>query len=243
MIGEARQMSESGIVAPASDRREIVLLNANTTAAITDRLVAAAHPAAGDGFCFTGVTAPFGDPYISTPAGAARAAEAVSAIVADIGATKPLPAALIIACFGDPGLWAARNALAIPVVGMAEASCHVACQLGRRFAIVTGGAAWGPMLRDFVDMIGLKTRLAGIRTLDLNGDQIAAKPEAAAGSILATAEAAAADGADIVILGGAGLVGMAAILAQRTPVRLLDSLQCAVAQARALISLASPRRG
>jgi Asp/Glu/hydantoin racemase len=237
--GAPQTMPQDGSPVPSPGRKEIVLLNANTTAAITARLLAAATPANGDGIVFRGVTAPFGDPYISTPAGAARAAEAVGAVVAEIGAATPLPAALVIACFGDPGLWAARAALPVPVIGMAEASCHIACQLGRRFAIVTGGAAWGPMLRDFVAMIGLAGRLADVRTLELTGAEIAARPAAAADSLLAEAEAAAAGGADVVILGGAGLVGIAATLGRRTRVRLLDSLDCAVAQARMMVSLAA----
>ncbi|NED70576.1 Asp/Glu racemase, partial [Streptomyces sp. SID10244] len=43
----------------------------------------------------------------------------------------------LIACFGDPGLDAAREAADAPVMGIAEAAMHLAAPLGRGFSIVT----------------------------------------------------------------------------------------------------------
>lgn len=234
MNGGALSAADAAGGAP---RHEVVLLNANTTASITDRLVASAASLGSGPFAYRGVTAPFGEPYISTPAAAARAAEAVGAVVSDLRAAEPAPAALVIACFGDPGLLPARAAAPFPVIGMAEASCHVACQIGRRFSIVTGGRAWGPMLTDFVATIGLSERLASVRTLELTGDQIIARPEAVPEAVLAEAEAAGGDGADVVIVGGAALVGVAGRLGPRTRMPLLDSLACAIVQAEALVRL------
>ena len=223
---------------PAAARScpEIVIVNANTSESITRKLVEDARAAHGDGWAFRGITASFGAPYISTPEAAAIAAEAIAAIAEEVASGDALPAALVIGCFGDPGLRAARERLTIPVVGMAEASCQVACRMGQRFSIVTGGRAWGPMLEDFVAMIGLASRLAGVRTLELTGDRVAADPEGAAGAILAEVRAAEDDGADSVIIGGAGLVGMAARLQGEAGVPLLDSLACALAEATALVT-------
>jgi Asp/Glu/hydantoin racemase len=216
---------------------EIVLVNANTTASITQKLVDAASAAYGAEWTFRGVTAPFGAAYISTPEAAATAAEAVAAIAEEVAIGAAQPAAFVISCFGDPGLWAARDRLAVPVVGMAEASCHIACQIGRRFAIVTGGRAWGPMLEDFVAAIGLASRLACVRTLELTGDRVADDPDGATGAILEEIQAAEEDGADSVIIGGAGLVDMAARLQPEARVPLLDSLGCSLAAATALIRI------
>lgn len=77
-----------------------------------------------------------GHEYISDQASAAVAAEAVQEFTETLDRAT-MPDALAIACFGDPGLWTVRGRLPIPVVGMAEASCHVACQMGRRFGLVT----------------------------------------------------------------------------------------------------------
>ncbi|MFN3615300.1 MAG: aspartate/glutamate racemase family protein [Rubrimonas sp.] len=219
--------------------REIVLLNGNTTAAMTERMAVAAREIVPAGVSVRGVTAPFGEAYISDRAAAAVAAHAVIEMTHAV-ASGPPPAAVVIACFGDPGLWAARSILARPVVGMAEASMHAACQLGRRFGIVTGGAAWGPMLDEFAAAAGLSARLSGVRTLALTGAEIAADPQAAASAVAeAASDCVVRDGADVVILGGAGLIGLAPRTAAAVGVPVLDSLACAVTQALALGALAS----
>ena len=74
--------------------------------------------------------------------------------------------AAIIAAFGDPGLFGARELFDIPVVGMAEAAMLTACMLGKRFAIVTFAQALGPWYQECVESHGLTGRLAGIRMLD-----------------------------------------------------------------------------
>jgi Asp/Glu/hydantoin racemase len=209
---------------------KIVLINANTTQAMTDKMQSRAQVMVPDGFAIAGLTAPRGAPYISTPQAAADAAQIVEVMADDVDAD-----ALIIACFGDPGLFAVRRKLPIPVIGMADASCHVAAQLGDRFAIVTGGRAWGPMLTDFVEQIGLTKRFAGVRTLELTGDMIASDPLGAENLISEQIDATRQLGVDTVILGGAGLVGFAEKLQSRTDVLLLDSLRCAVSQACAMV--------
>lgn len=213
----------------------IVLINANTTAAMTQRMVAHAQTRPGVG-SVRGLTAPFGAAYIADRASSATAAHAVVEMAATLAADPP--EAVVIACFGDPGLWAAREVLPCPVVGMAEASLHAACQLGRRAGIVTGGTGWGPMLHEFVALCGLSSRLAGVRTLPPTGAALAADPAAALDALAAATTAAAVeDGADVVILGGAGLVGMAGPLRSRVPVPVVCSLDASLAQAVALAAL------
>ena len=148
-----------------------------------------------------------------------------------------MPDALVIACFGDPGLWTLRDRLPVPVIGMAEASCHVACQMGRRFGIVTGGAAWAPILTAFVEQTGLSSRMSGVYTLDQPGDVLAANPQHSLPFIAQKVDQARSDGADVVILGGAGMVGFADLLSVGTEFPILDSLSCAISQAVALANM------
>ncbi|MEW6254926.1 MAG: aspartate/glutamate racemase family protein [Pseudomonadota bacterium] len=211
----------------------LALINANTTQAMTERMVRHAQALAPAGVTIEGLTAPRGAPYISTPEAAEDAGRVVEEM-AEVLARRQSHHGVMISCFGDPGLFAARARLSVPVLGMADASCHVATQLAERFAIVTGGRAWGPMLEAFVDRIGLASRFAGVRTLDLTGDRIAADPLGAEALVLNEIEAAHARGADAVVLGGAGLVGFADRLSPRTSALVLDSLACLVAQACAL---------
>src|ERR1700755_3123842 len=113
---------------------KILLLNPNTTAAVPDLLYNAGHTAASSGTELIPPTAPRGVPYIATRAeaqiGGAIALEMLAEACTGIDAA-------IIAAFGDPGLFGARELFDIPVVGLAEAAMLTACMAGQRFSIVT----------------------------------------------------------------------------------------------------------
>jgi allantoin racemase len=129
---------------------------------------------------------------------------------------------------------------------MAEASCHLASTLGRKFAIVTGGHRWGPMLEEFVAAIGLSANLAAVRTVAPSGGEIAANPDAALDLLAQTCgETVQRDGADVVILGGIGFAGLAERIAGKVPVPLIDNVVAAVqmAEAAAALKLAKPQSG
>src|SRR5262244_913022 len=118
---------------------------------------------------------------------------------------------------------------------MAEAAILQGAAIGQRFSIVTGGARWKPMLEEFVAAQGMGTRLASVRTVAPTGADIARNPKAAM-ALLAKGCAACVreDGADVVILGGAGLAGLAGKLKAAVDVPLLDGLACAISMAEAL---------
>lgn len=209
----------------------LLLLNANTTAAMTDRMVDAATRLAGPGIAVTGATARFGAAYISTRAASAIAGHAaLDLLAAHVGRENPGGYdAVILACFGDPGLFALKELSPIPVLGMAEASLGLAAQLGSRVGIITGGARWPAMLREFALLTGHGERVVAIRATPLTGAEIAADPAAAHAALaeLAT-QCVEQDGAEVVVFGGAGLVGTAEALQPRLTVPVLDSLACLV---------------
>jgi allantoin racemase len=186
----------------------ILLINPNTSATITEILAARVREIAGPDVTILSVTGRFGAPYIASRAAAAIAGHAALDALAEHVLTCDV---VYLACFGDPGLAALKEVSPVPVVGMAEASVEAACRLGRRFAIVTGGAAWAPMLRELVIGLGLSDRLAAIRTIEQSGEEIARDPASALDRLIEACNACAGkDGADAVILGGAGLAGLAA---------------------------------
>jgi Asp/Glu/hydantoin racemase len=218
----------------------ILLINPNTTESVTALVANHARAIASDAATFVAVTGRFGARYISSRASAAIAAHAALDALAQHAAGCD---AVYLACFGDPGLAALKELSHVPVIGMAEASCLEACNRGRRFAIVTGGALWAPMLTEFVAWLGLSERLAGVRTVAPTGDRIARDPEAALAELAAACTACAAeDGADVVILGGAALAGLAERIQPSVPIPVLCSVQ---AGTRAVIAAASSsnRRG
>lgn len=220
----------------------ILLINPNTTESVTELVARHVAAIAGDAASIKPVTGAFGARYISSRASAAIAGHAALDALARHGAGCD---AVYLACFGDPGLLALREIAAVPVVGMAEASCLEAAKGGRRFAIVTGGALWGPMLTEFVAAMGLADRLTGVRTVAPTGGEIAADPDGAL-TMLAQACTACAteDGAEVVILGGAALAGLAARIQPNVPVPVLCSVElgarAAIAAARAPFNRETP---
>jgi Asp/Glu/hydantoin racemase len=211
----------------------LLLINANTTGAITDRLVAIARGLAPAGVEVIGATGRFGARYIASRAASAIAAHAALDAYAEHGAGAD---AVLIGCFGDPGLDALREIAPVPVLGLADASAEAALRVARRFGVVTGGAAWAPMLTEFYASRGLADRLAAVRTVAPTGGQIAADPEGALAMLAEACEACAAqDGAEAVILGGAGLAGLAARLEGRVRVPVIDSVEAGVRAALAVL--------
>ncbi|WP_237213967.1 aspartate/glutamate racemase family protein [Falsiroseomonas oryziterrae] len=210
----------------------ILLINANTTAAITDRLVAIANDLAPAGVTFAGATGRFGARYIASRAASAIAAHAALDAYAEHGAGAD---AVLLGCFGDPGLDALREIAPVPVVGLADASAAAALRLAPRFGVVTGGAAWKPMLEEFFAARGHAANLAGVRTVAPSGGEIARDPEAAIAALAAACEACAKDGAGVVILGGAGLAGLATRVAERVRLPVICSVEAGIRAAIAAL--------
>ena len=213
----------------------ILVLNPNTSEPITERLISAARKAAAPDTVIVPLTAQRGVPYIATRAeaqiGGAIALEMLAEHHRDVDAA-------IIAAFGDPGLFGARELFDLPVVGLAEASMLTACMLGRRFAIVTFARALGPWYEDCVDMHGLSDRCAGIRMLDESFVSVSDVQEENEDLLVKLANRAVTeDGADVVILGGAPLAGLADKVKDRIPVPVVDQMAAAVKQAEALVVL------
>ena len=116
----------------------------------------------------------------------------------------------IIACYGNEGLvQAAREVTHKPVIGITEASYYMACMLGRKFSVVTTGDRWESLLWDSVRLHGLEERCASVRPtsiatseLEASGDEIL-RQHLLKESRMALEE----DGADVILLGCAGMTG------------------------------------
>jgi Asp/Glu/hydantoin racemase len=215
----------------------ILLINPNTSATITDILAARMRDIAGPGITIVPATGRFGAPYIASRAAVAIAGHAALDALAEHVSDCDV---VYLACFGDPGLAALKEVSPVPVVGMAEASIETACHLGCRFAIVTGGAAWAPMLKELVTGLGRSDRLAAVRAVEQSGDEIARDPGAALDRLVEACNACAGDGASSVILGGAGLAGLAARVQGSVPVPVICSVE---AGARAALAACDRSRG
>ncbi len=204
----------------------ILLLNPNTSASVTALVADRVAAVAGDVATFVPVTARFGAAYIASRAALAIAGHAALDAFAEHGEGCD---AVLIACFGDPGLLALREVSPVPVVGMLEASCLEAQRTAGRYGIVTGGALWKPMLEEIVAGLGLADGFAGIRTVERTGGEIAKDPEGSLASLAAACrDCVEQDRAEAVILGGAALAGLAARLQPDVPVPVLCSVEAGI---------------
>jgi allantoin racemase len=214
---------------------KILLLNPNTTLEVTELLYAAGIRAASPGTELVATTAKRGVPYIATRAEAQIGGAIALEMLAEAGSSFD---AAIIAAFGDPGLFGARELFSYPVVGMSEAAMLTACMVGRRFSIVTFSRTLAPWYQECVAMHGLEARCTGIRALDESFQSISDVQAEKEDALVRLANLAVEqDGADVVILSGAPLAGLADKVRDRIPVPVIDPIAAAVRQAETLAVL------
>jgi len=218
---------------------KILVANPNTSTGVTDKLVASGKRVASAGTELIAMTAPRGVPYIATRAEAAIGSAVFLEMLAE---KRGAVDAAVCAAFGDPGLGGARELFDFPVVGMAEAAMLVACTLGRSFGIVSFSRSLEPWFAEIVAWHGLSGRCAAIRTLDEAFTSIDEVQEEKEQVLVELANRTVAnDQADVIILAGAPLAGLANKIRERVPVPLVDGIQAAVTMAEGLVRL-NPRK-
>lgn len=213
----------------------ILMLNPNTSVGVTERIAGAARAAAAPGTEIVPVTARTGLPYIATRAeaviGGAVAIEMLAELHSEVDAA-------VIAAFGDPGLGGSRELFPIPVIGLAEAGMLTACMLGRRFAVISFARALVPWYMECIAWHGLEGRCAGVRTLGGAFQSIDNVQDEKEDLLVGLAERTVEeDAADVILLGGAPLAGLAERVAARISVPVVDCVAASVKQAEALIAL------
>jgi len=214
----------------------ILLINPNMTEAMTVSMTAVARAVAGRDAEIVPLTARTGFPYIASRAEAQISGANVLEMIAE---HQHEVDAVIVAAFGDPGLVAARELFDLPVVGMAEAAVITAAMLGERFSIVTFSPHMARWYSDCVRQTGLEARFTGVRCPAKAPASVDTVAVALRGDLLAlVSEATAQDGADVVILGGAPLAGLAQELSPQAQGLLIDPVAAATCQAMTLIRLA-----
>ncbi len=146
--------------------------------------------------------------------------------------------AVVLACFSDPGLDAAKEISSIPVVGIEEASLHVAAILGAKFTVLTPRRERIPSRREHVHTRGLDHFLASVRCLDLSVAETDSDPTGTKKKILEVARRAVEeDGAEVIILGCSGMTGYAPEVEERLKVKVIDPTSVALKLAEAMADL------
>jgi len=146
--------------------------------------------------------------------------------------------AVILACFSDPALDAAKEISDIPVVGIEEATMHIAAMLGHKFSVTTSGKNRVPTRDLHARKHGLDSRFASTLVLDMSVAEMDANPDKAKARILEVArEAVAEHGTEVIILGCAGLAGYAEDVERELGVVVLDPSSVALKVTEALVDL------
>ena len=223
---------------------KLLLINPNTSLPMTEGIAAAAREVAAPGTEIVARCPGFGpqsiEGHFEDAFGAAGVAEQ-----AMLAAGEGFDAA-VIACFGDPGLDAAREALAGPVLGIAEAAFHAAAFLATGFSVVTTMTRTCVIAERLVQRYGFEHACRGIHGTDIPvlaletcGEQTVAQIEAAARTALAR------DRSGAIVLGCAGMAALCRTLQQRLGVPVVDGVAAAVkfAEALAALGLATAKNG
>ena len=144
--------------------------------------------------------------------------------------------AVIIACFSDPGLEPAREVSDTLVLGIQQATLAVASMLGHKYTILTPLSSRIPSKEQDVRRFRMDSACASIRALDLTVAQTEADPGLTKRRVKDVARAAIEqDGAEVVILGCAGMVGYAEELEKELDIVVLDPTTVAFKMAEALV--------
>jgi allantoin racemase len=216
----------------------LLLINGNTTTAMTERCRAAAAAVARPDTEIVAVTAARGPRIIATRTENTLAATAMLELFAEHGAGCD---AVLVAVSFDTALDALREAAPCPVVGMTEAAVHAACLLGGRFGFLGPGERAAGIYRDVLERTGLISKLAGQRTIDMPAEAYL-DPDRVVDTVVEIAlELVRRDGAESLVLAGATFAGVAAEIQARLPVPVIDGIAAGVVLAQALVDLAPVR--
>lgn len=110
--------------------------------------------------------------------------------------------AVILGCYGDPGMDAARELVNIPVIGPGEASFLIGAMLGNSFSIVTVMDSIVGPLKKQVKLAGVESKLASVRAAKIPVLELAKDKDASLKKILDVAgKCIEDDGADVILLG------------------------------------------
>ncbi|WP_433205962.1 aspartate/glutamate racemase family protein [Dactylosporangium sp. CS-047395] len=213
----------------------IRVVNPNTTAAMTALIGASARAVAGPGVLVEAVTSAMGPASIESHYDEALSVPGLLAAVA-AGEADGVDG-FVIACFGDPGLDAARELARGPVVGIAEAAMHAATLLGRGFSVVTTldrtrGRAWDLAARYVAAGACRGVHACAIPVLALDADPHLADRVTAVARL-----ALDQDGSDVIVLGCAGMAGLCDTVSSRLGVPVIDGVAAGVLLVRSLITL------
>jgi allantoin racemase len=139
--------------------------------------------------------------------------------------------AFVIACYSDPGLHAAREVTSKPVLGIAECGILTALTLGQRFGVISILRRSIPRHLRYVGQMGLHDRMAGDRAIGLGVVELVDEARTFSRMAEVAAELRDDDGADVLIMGCAGMARYRDRLQRHVGLPVVEPSQAAVSMA------------
>lgn len=214
----------------------LLLINPNTTASMTAAIGASARAAAGPGTEVVAVNPVDGPASIENDTDEHRCIPGLLSEVRRAAAGASAPDAYVIACFGDPGLDQAREAVDVPVLGIAQAAMHAAALTAGGFSVVTSMSATIPRAWELAKTY-TPTQCLGVHATDIPVLQIDSDPTTVVPIGDLCVEALARDGSRSIVLGCAAMAQFARPLEERLGVPVFDGVVAATLLAEALVGM------
>ena len=215
---------------------QLTIINPNTTRAMTEMIGSCARGVAAPGTTISAVNPTMGPASIESHYDEALAVPGLLQEIAE--GERSGAQGYVIACFGDPGLDAARELAGGPVVGIAEAAMHAATLLGRSFSIVTSLSRTVGRAQDLVRHYGFAERCVGIYACDIPVLELDDPSSGAAQKIIDLCRRTVAqDGADSIVLGCAGMADLCGYISAQVGVPVIDGVASAVKLVESLVAL------
>jgi allantoin racemase len=216
-------------------RHRILVINPNSTVSVTraidDAMTPLRIPGGPEIAC---LTLDEGPPGVESQTDADGVILPLCRVIRDHEADA---AAFVIACFSDPGLFSAREATAKPVLGIAECGILTALTLGHRFGVISILAGSVPRHLRYIGAMGLGQRLAGDLPVGLGVTALADARTALTRMIEVGRRLRDGHGADVLIMGCAGMARYRSDLEEAVRIPVVEPTQAAVSMAIGRIRL------
>lgn len=214
----------------------IKLINPNTTVSMTEKMTFCARRVVGAHTQIIGVSPSMGPASIE---GHYDEAMAVPGLLAEIQAgEREGCSAYVIACFGDPGLQAAREIANGPVIGIAEAAMHYASLIAPSFSVVTTLRRTCGMTWHLAERYGMRRFCRNVRASDIAVLELEHPHSDARRRITDECQRALdEDGSEAIVLGCAGMADLCAQISDAINAPVIDGVTAAVKLAESLVAL------
>jgi allantoin racemase len=214
-------------------QKSLIIINPNASQTVTDGIETAVQPLRRFGIAMRCLTLAEGPMGIESQ----KQADLTIAPMLSLAAKQTDAAGYVIACFGDPGLHALRDQTPLPVVGIQQAAVTSALTLGHRFGVIAIMPNSIPRHLRALGAMGVLDRLAGDRALGLSVADLADRDKSLNAMIATGRQLRDIDGADVLIMGCAGMAHYRSVLEDATGLPVVEPCQAAASLALGQIAL------